>query len=121
MLVLGLDTSTPAVSAAVVELTADLRWGRSAVRSVEPTGPGPGQHGELLAACVRDALAEVGASRQDLTAIAVGLGPGPFTGLRVGIVTAAALADALGIPAYGCCSLDAVVAWDDVAGARGWS
>ena len=35
-----------------------------------------------------------------------GLGPGPFTGLRVGLVTAAAIADALGIPAYGVCSLD---------------
>jgi tRNA threonylcarbamoyl adenosine modification protein YeaZ len=102
-----------------VELAGDEpRWGRSAVRTVEPSGPGPGQHGELLAVCVRDALAEMGASRRDLGAVAVGLGPGPFTGLRVGITTAAALADALDIPAYGCCSLDAVAAWDDFAGPR---
>ncbi|MCW2667071.1 MAG: peptidase glycoprotease [Frankiales bacterium] len=120
MLVLGLDTSTPAVSAAVVELADGdpPRWGRSATRTVEPDGPGPQRHGELLAVCVRDALQEMGADRRDLTAVAVGLGPGPFTGLRVGIATAAALCDALGIPAYGCCSLDAVAAWDDGAGSR---
>ena len=54
-----------------------------------------------------------GATPRDLGAVAVGLGPGPFTGLRVGIMTAAALSDALGIPAYGCCSLDAVDPWGE--------
>ncbi len=44
----------------------------------------------------------------------VGLGPGPFTGLRVGLVTAATMADALGVPAYGVCSLDAVGEGDRV-------
>jgi tRNA threonylcarbamoyl adenosine modification protein YeaZ len=51
----------------------------------------------------------------------VGLGPGPFTGLRVGIVTGLALADALGDPVYGCCSLDAVAAWDEGEGRGSWS
>jgi len=40
----------------------------------------------------------------------VGAGPGPFTGLRVGMVTAAALGDALGVPVHGVCSLDAIAA-----------
>jgi tRNA threonylcarbamoyl adenosine modification protein YeaZ len=44
----------------------------------------------------------------DLDAVVTGLGPGPFTGLRVGIVTAAALGDARGLPVHGVCSLDAV-------------
>ena len=44
----------------------------------------------------------------DLEAVVTGLGPGPFTGLRVGVVTAAALADARGLPVIGVCSLDAV-------------
>jgi tRNA threonylcarbamoyl adenosine modification protein YeaZ len=44
----------------------------------------------------------------ELTAIVAGLGPGPFTGLRVGLVTAAALGHSLGIPTYGVCSLDAL-------------
>ncbi len=40
----------------------------------------------------------------------VGTGPGPFTGLRVGLVTARVMAEALAIPAYGVCSLDAIAA-----------
>ncbi len=49
----------------------------------------------------------------------VGLGPGPFTGLRVGMATAAAFGDALGLPVYGVCSLDAIAAaaWRDIADA----
>ncbi len=52
--------------------------------------------------------AEAGLSVADLDAVVVGLGPGPFTGLRVGLVTAAVIADARGIPAYGVCSLDGI-------------
>ncbi len=63
-------------------------------------------HGELLAPACRDVLAEAGATAGDLGAVVAGVGPGPFTGLRVGLVTAATLGDALGIPAYGVCSLD---------------
>ena len=53
-------------------------------------------------------LADAGLTLADLGAVVTGLGPGPFTGLRVGIVTAAALADARGLPVIGVCSLDAV-------------
>ena len=118
MLVLGLDTSSPAVSVALVDLETDdagqPRWGRSALwQQVDGR-----RHGELLATGVSAVLAELRADRRSVGAVAVGLGPGPFTGLRVGIVTALAFADALGVPVYGCCSLDAVVAWDDGPGAR---
>lgn len=68
------------------------------------------QHGELLAPMINDALARVGAVRQDVAAVAVGVGPGPFTGLRVGVVTARTLGLALGIPVYGVCSLDVLAA-----------
>ena len=114
MLVLGLDTSTPAVCAALVELTADGTWGAQAdFQQIDAK-----RHGELLATGIKQVLAELGATARDLTAVAVGVGPGPYTGLRVGIVTAAALSHALGIPAYAVCSLDALVAWQDGPGAR---
>jgi tRNA threonylcarbamoyl adenosine modification protein YeaZ len=99
LLVLGLDTSTPAVSVAVVRGTELL---------AETVVVDARRHGELLAIGIRGALADAGVSRRDLDAVAVGLGPGPFTGLRVGVVTALTLSDALGIPAYGTCSLDAL-------------
>lgn len=99
MLVLALDTSSPAVSAALVEVTDT---GCHLVR--EHVVVDGRRHGELLAVGVREVLrgARPGA-------VVVGTGPGPFTGLRVGLVTAAATADALGVPAYGVCSLDGFV------------
>ena len=57
----------------------------------------------IVAACD-----EAGIALADLGAVVTGAGPGPFTGLRVGMVTAAALGDALGIPVHGVCSLDAI-------------
>lgn len=68
----------------------------------------PNAQGETLAPLIRQVLDEAGVTTGDVDAIGVGLGPGPFTGLRVGVVTAAGLADALGVPAYGMCSLDAI-------------
>ncbi|MEH1100927.1 tRNA (adenosine(37)-N6)-threonylcarbamoyltransferase complex dimerization subunit type 1 TsaB [Micromonospora sp. CPCC 205561] len=103
MLVLVVDSSTPAVTAALVEVTAEgvvTRAGRCAVDARA--------HGELLAPQVDAVLADTGTRAADLGAIVAGLGPGPFTGLRVGLVTAAAMGQVLGVPTYGVCSLDAV-------------
>ncbi len=100
-MLLALDTSTPLVSVALAEDGAVL----TSASSTRPM-----QHGEQLAPMMSAALAEVGALRQDVTAVAVGVGPGPYTGLRVGIVTARTFALALGIPVYGVCSLDVLAA-----------
>lgn len=115
MLVLALDTSTPAVSVALVELDrATSAWtGSTTWRRIDAR-----RHGELLATGIAEVLSSTGHQPGDLDAVVVGLGPGPFTGLRVGVVTAATTADALGIPAYGTCSLDAVGAWSDEPGRR---
>lgn len=94
---LALDTSTPRVGVALHDGLSVVHRARSAE---------PMKHGEQLAPMIEQALAAVGAVRQDLTAVAVGVGPGPFTGLRVGVVTARVLAWGLGIPAYGVSSLD---------------
>jgi tRNA threonylcarbamoyl adenosine modification protein YeaZ len=113
VLVLTLDTSTPAVTAAVsrVHRPPSTGFGFVPARSLVETlasqvEVATNRHCELLAPMIEAVLAEAGAVPNELTAVGVGLGPGPFTGLRVGIMTAAAMGDALGIPVYGECSLD---------------
>ncbi|MBM7518933.1 tRNA (adenosine(37)-N6)-threonylcarbamoyltransferase complex dimerization subunit type 1 TsaB [Nocardioides nitrophenolicus] len=66
------------------------------------------KHGEQLAPLIERTLAEAGVRPAGLTGIAVGVGPGPFTGLRVGLVTARTMAHVLGVPVHGVCSLDAL-------------
>lgn len=68
------------------------------------------RHAERLAPLIAEVLAATGTDRAGLTAVVVGTGPAPFTGLRVGLVTARALGLALGIPVHGVCSLDALAA-----------
>ncbi len=99
MLLLAFDTATPAVTVAVHDGRAVL---------AQRTTVDARRHGELLAAQIEGALADCGATRADLTAIGVGTGPGPYTGLRVGLVTARVLASALDIPLHGVCTLDVI-------------
>ncbi|MHA6785305.1 tRNA (adenosine(37)-N6)-threonylcarbamoyltransferase complex dimerization subunit type 1 TsaB [Pseudonocardia saturnea] len=112
MIVLALDTATPAVTAGVVDLTDDAVVERS-VHVVHD----PRKHGELLMPGVLTACAAAGVALREVEAVVVGAGPGPFTGLRVGMVTAAALGDALGVPVHGVCTLDAIAADVFAAGA----
>ena len=67
-------------------------------------------HAERLMPAVRDCLSQAGVRMADLAQIVVGLGPGPFTGLRVGVVTAQVLASVAGVQLHGVCSLDALAA-----------
>ena len=106
MLLLGLDTATPAVTVALHDGVQPL----AQLVTVDAH-----RHAELLAPAIAKAVADAGAAQRDLTGIVAGVGPGPYTGLRVGLVTARVLGAALGIPVYGLCSLDAIAA-DVVAG-----
>jgi tRNA threonylcarbamoyladenosine biosynthesis protein TsaB len=105
MLVLGFDTSTAATAAAV--------WatdGRSVeARDDPPPGARPA-HASRLLALVEEALEAAGAGWDDVTRLAVGVGPGGFTGLRHGIATARALAQARELPLVGVSSLEALAA-----------
>jgi len=67
-----------------------------------------GMQGELTAQYISDALAITEISATDISDVVVGVGPGPFTGLRVGLATAQTFAFALNIPVHGYCSLDAL-------------
>ena len=96
-MLLSFDTATPFVTVA-------LHDGDDVV--AERGSELPMKHGEQLAPLIERVLLDAGRVRQDLTAIAVGVGPGPFTGLRVGLVTARTLALVLELPVHGVCSLD---------------
>jgi tRNA threonylcarbamoyl adenosine modification protein YeaZ len=96
-MLLAFDTATPLVTVALHD-GADVVW--------EGVSERPLQHGEQLAPLIDRALRETGLVRQDLTAVGVGVGPGPFTGLRVGLVTARTLGYVLELPVYGVCTLD---------------
>ena len=108
MLLLAFDTATPAVTVALHDGTHVL---------AETTTADARRHGELLASSIDAVLTEAGADRLDITAVAAGTGPGPYTGLRVGLVTAGVLGSALGVPVYGVCTLDVIAA--DAAAAAG--
>lgn len=101
MLTLALDTAT--------------RWGRFAVadeglvRAYRPLNVA-GSYADALLPAIGDTLADAGCSRDDLRAIAVTAGPGSFTGVRIGVATAKALAWGLGVPLYPVSSLAAMAA-----------
>jgi tRNA threonylcarbamoyladenosine biosynthesis protein TsaB len=102
VLLLAFDTATPAVTVAVADGPAVL------AESTVATPDGARRHGELLAPSIAGVLRDAGVDRRDLRAIAVGVGPGPFTGLRVGVVTARTLGSVLTVPVLGVCTLDAL-------------
>jgi tRNA threonylcarbamoyladenosine biosynthesis protein TsaB len=101
MLVLAMDTATNFVSVAIGDAGAVLGEVR--------LGTGR-RHAEQLVPAVRYLCAETGVELGQLAAIAVGTGPGLFTGLRVGVTTAKVMAQALRVPVVGVPSLD-LVAW----------
>jgi tRNA threonylcarbamoyl adenosine modification protein YeaZ len=110
VLVLAIDTSTPAVTAGVVTLDGADVLGERVTLDARA-------HGELLTPHVLDAVTAANVSLSALEAIVCGVGPGPFTGLRAGMATAAALGHSLAVPVYPVCGLDAIAA--DVVAAPG--
>ncbi|MGV9879333.1 tRNA (adenosine(37)-N6)-threonylcarbamoyltransferase complex dimerization subunit type 1 TsaB [Streptomyces sp. NPDC003006] len=97
MLLLALDTATPAVTVA-------LHDGSAVVAQASQVDAR--RHGELLLPAVDRVLADAGLRLDAVTGIVVGVGPGPYTGLRVGLMTADTFGLALGVPVHGVCTLD---------------
>jgi len=110
VLLLAIDTATSAITVALHDGERVL---------AESSTLDPRRHGEYVAPAMADVLARAGRMAADVSAVVSGTGPGPFTGLRVGLVTARTFAFARGIPVFGVCSLDAMAhqAWlEDAAG-----
>jgi tRNA threonylcarbamoyladenosine biosynthesis protein TsaB len=99
VLLLAFDTATPAITVAVHDGERPL---------AETVAVDARRHGELLTPSIARVLAGAGIPLAAVTTIAVGTGPGPYTGLRVGVATARALGAALGVPIHGVCTLDAI-------------
>jgi tRNA threonylcarbamoyl adenosine modification protein YeaZ len=101
---LGIDTSAYVAVGVAVDGEARARV------VVEDTRA----HAEALMPSVLEACAQAGVALRDVEEFVVGMGPGPFTGLRVGIATAWTLAHAAGRTPHGVCSLDVVARqWAD--------
>ncbi len=102
MLLLGLDTATAVTTVGLVRSRSGVPDEVLAERShVDPR-----RHGEVLPVQINEVLHAAHMTPSDLDVIAVGIGPGAFTGLRVGLATAQALGQALQIPVHGMSTLD---------------
>lgn len=99
MLILAIDTSTSAITVAVHDEQRAIAQGSHLDARA---------HTEWLAPLIVTCLSDAGKQPSDLTGVAIGVGPGPFTGLRVGMVTGLTMGHALGVPVHGVCSLDAL-------------
>lgn len=104
-LMLGIDTATALTTVALTE--PDVTRGTLRVLA-ERQHRDPRRHGEVLPVLIDELLSQASRPPRELTAIAVGVGPGAYTGLRVGIATAQAMASTLQIPAFGALTLDAI-------------
>lgn len=99
MLLLALDTATPAVTVA-------LHDGERVLARADQVDAR--RHGELLLPSVDRVLQAAGRRLSEVTDVVAGVGPGPYTGLRVGLATAEAFGAALGVPVHGLCTLDGI-------------
>jgi tRNA threonylcarbamoyl adenosine modification protein YeaZ len=107
VLVLAFDTATSAVTVALSEWAP----GEPPRLRAESKVVDRRRHAEVLTPAIATVLGDAQVSRSELSVIAVGVGPGPYTGLRVGLVTARTLGAVLRIPVHGVCTLDAL-AWE---------
>lgn len=107
MFVLALDTATPATAVAVLD--SERAEAEVELRHDPAPGERPGHATRLLELC-EETLERVGVAWPQIGMIAAGIGPGGFTGLRIGLATAHGLALARGLPLVGVSTLRALVA-----------
>jgi tRNA threonylcarbamoyl adenosine modification protein YeaZ len=97
--ILAIDTSTNRIAVAL------LQFGKPPTVAIKDDGL---RHAEYAAELIKQVIKDSGLMLQELGGIVCGIGPGPFTGLRVGIISAQSISFALNIPVFGICSHDAI-------------
>jgi tRNA threonylcarbamoyl adenosine modification protein YeaZ len=102
---LAIDTSSGTAVAVLVD----------GVVASETYHPDTMQHAEQIGLQIRKVLDAANKKSSDVTDVAVGVGPGPFTGLRVGIAAAKMFAEGVGATIFGVCSLDAIAFTKDLS------
>ena len=116
MIVLGIDTATSATAVGLLDTAAP---GEGRERRHDPlAGERPG-HGPQLLELAHALLSEAGLTFADIDRVAVGLGPGGFTGLRIGVATARALAQGAGAQITGVSTLRALAMGAEPAPGQG--
>jgi len=110
-MILAIDSST-GTSAAVVSARGETL--------AEASSENPRGHSEVVGALIQEVLSAAATGPEKLTAVVVGVGPGPFTGLRVGMAAAAAVSWGLDIPLWPVVSMDAG-AWGKTGRVLVWS
>jgi tRNA threonylcarbamoyladenosine biosynthesis protein TsaB len=107
MRVLSFDTATSATTVALLDANGTPRALELTARDDPPPGARPG-HARRLLALIEEVMGESGGGWEQIDRLAVGVGPGTFTGLRIGVATAHALARARNLPLVGVSSLAAL-------------
>jgi tRNA threonylcarbamoyl adenosine modification protein YeaZ len=102
---IGIDTATAQTTVALVQVSGD---DGSVVLLAEAQHSDARRHGEVLPQLIAQVVRDTGHRPADLDAVVVGVGPGAYTGLRVGIATAVALGQTLSIPVLGGVTVDAI-------------
>ena len=110
MRILGIDTATPTASVALIEdqkILAEQIHRQAKISSDRAAPPPKGNHAEVLVALIRSVLGGASLSLNELTGIAVTIGPGSFTGLRIALATVKGIAYEWGMPVVGVSTLHA--------------
>jgi tRNA threonylcarbamoyladenosine biosynthesis protein TsaB len=110
MRILGIDTATPTASVALIEdqkILAEQIHRQAKISSDQATPPPKGNHAEVLLPLIRALFAGANLSLSELSGIAVTIGPGSFTGLRIALATVKGIAYECGLPVVGVSTLHA--------------
>jgi tRNA threonylcarbamoyladenosine biosynthesis protein TsaB len=110
MRILGIDTATTTASVAIIDdgkLVAEKLYDKARVETPHAMTPPQGNHAEIILPLIRSAFDHAGVALTDLSGVALSIGPGSFTGLRIALATVKGIAYEWGLPVVGVSTLHA--------------